>query len=343
MDIFRGFIDRVRTFQSIGLTAPEGADGDSVGTQCALKEILEATCPGIKVRIINEDTCPERYKLLPGSAYFETGADVAAQDLRTWPELMICVDGDHFRLGVHTERIWQAAKARAQVDHHRSSAKLSFDFRLYDPDASATTILVYRLVQALGMRLTPTLAQAIYTGIIFDTGMFKHSNTTPDTMRIGAELLAAGFGHTDTAEKILLIRSKSALGLLQRVLGRIRFEDQDQVVWSYLEHHDLIELGAGPADREGMIDHLFLTPSCEVAVLFFEQSPDVWKVSLRSRNCDVAELAASLAEHGGGHVRAAGCTVRGKSPEVFAQVIEKVRATVKRLPSPSHQKKEGPG
>lgn len=321
------FMKTLGEARSVGITAPAYGDGDSVGTQCALKEILERKFPRLQVRIINETECPRRYLFLHHSDAFEISSEILAEDPATWPEIMVCVDGNFERIGDDTLKIWHAARKRGQVDHHAISGAPAYDFRLYQPEAAATTEIVFDLVQHLGLSLTKTIAQSIYMGLIFDTGLFKHSNTTPKVMRIGAELLETGFNHTQTAEEGLLIRTPPAFALLKTLLEESHFEMDARYVWGMLSYEAFEKSGADTDDKEGLIDQLFLTTKCEIAAFYFEVKPCLWKVSFRARkHWDVAALARSLNSEGGGHKKAAGCTLEGPITDVLTRCHKAVRA-----------------
>lgn len=328
MSEFHEFVEYIKKYEHIALTAPAGADGDSVGTQCSLKEVILFLFPHKKVRIINEDECPIRYRLLPGTSSFEKSSDVVKNPQSTWPQVMICVDGGFQRIGDDTTKIWNHCLLRGQVDHHSSAIGDKYDFRLFDPVASSTTVLVYRLAKELNVKFTKEMAQAIYTGMIFDTGLFKHSNTTPETLLIASDLMKYGFNHTETVEKTMLIRNMGALNFLKLALSRMQFEVEKQYVWSFLRYEDIKEAKALAEDREGIIDFLFLTPDCQIAALYFEIEPNKWKISFRSRDFDVAKMAQDITPHGGGHKKASGCTLLGNQDLVLNKCHEAVKKTL---------------
>jgi len=325
---FAAFVKALEPWNHIAITAPAGADGDSVGTQSSLKEVLLQIYPSKRIRIVNEEPCPPRYSFMPLAKDFEVSSAILAKDPSEWPEVFICVDGGVGRIGEDTTRLWKAAKTRGQVDHHAIGGDASaYEFRLYDPNAASTTEIVFKFIEAQGLNLTASIAQAIYVGLIFDTGLFKHSNTKPATLRIGARLLETGFDHTVTAEKALLIRSQGAFEMLQKVLATVRFEVGGRYVWGVLGSKDFVAAGGDADDREGIIDQMFLTRACEIAAFYFERRPGEWKISFRSRGWDVAALAQSLDRGGGGHRAAAGCSLAGSSEEVLVRC----HAAVKQL------------
>ena len=325
---FASFRKYVSQASVIGLTAPAGADGDSAGTQAAMRELLLQMFPDKQIRIINEEPCPVRYNCLPESENFEVSQAILQEPREFWPDCMICVDGGANRIGDDTQKLWQAAKTRGQVDHHVIGGSDPYDFRLYDPKAAATTEIVYRLVQHEKLTLTRNIAQAIYVGLVFDTGLFKHSNTKPETLRIAAELLAVGFDHTQTIEEAMLIRSEAAVKMLRAVLSSAEFHVGGRYVSGVLDNETLRTTQGTPDDREGIIDALFLIRGCEIAAFLFEKDPGFWKVSFRSRGAwDVAQLAKSLNPEGGGHRQAAGCSLEGARKDVS----EKCNDAIKKL------------
>lgn len=306
------FLNLCKKAEHIFLTAPAGADGDSVGTQSAFYEIFKKLFPQKSISIVNEDPCPQRYLFMPFADTFKTSAELE----KSWKkgstkDLWICVDGGPNRLGEKTTAFWDQATYRAQVDHHRVSQEFKLDAKLNNSDAASTTEIVYDFCTHHKIPLSPTLAQNIYVGLIYDTGLFKHSNTTPKVMRIGADLLEFGFNHTQTAEKVLFIRNAANLKLAQKLLSSMQMLSDNRYVWAKITQKDFQEAKAKLEDREGLIDLLFLTDKCEIAALFSEVDNNVWKISLRARRLDVAQLAKSLDANGGGHRLAAGCSVSG--------------------------------
>ncbi len=321
-----GFVEALKSFDNIAITAPAGADGDSVGTQSALRELLLQIYPTKRIRIVNEEGLPRRYAFLPQAKFFEVSQDLLKKS--DFPEVMICVDGGASRIGDDTTVLWAKAKKHGQVDHHAIGATADYHFRLYNPKAAATTEIIFAFTRELKLQLTPSIAQAIYLGLIFDTGLFKHNNTHPALLRMAAELLETGFNFTETAEKGMLIRSPGSWKMLRSVLAKANFDLEGRYVWGVLENKDFKGAGGDADDRDGIIDNLFLTESCEIAAFYFEKDPNEWKISFRSRGPDVASLAQSLNPGGGGHKLAAGCTLLGTEREILETCHQAVKRTL---------------
>lgn len=316
---YEAFWQTIAESKIVGLTAPAFGDGDSVGTQCALKELIERRFPGVQVKIVNETPCPQRYRFLSGAEFFELSSDLLKSE-EGLPDLMICVDGNFERIGEETTKLWSKAKKTVQVDHHAMSGENVYDMRLYNPYAASTTEMVLDLCESTGMMpLSSTEAQALYLGFVFDTGQFKHSNTDANVLRKAATLMESGFDHTTTVEQGLMIKNPHAFQLLKHVLSVANFDLGGRYVWSSISNEAFVKSGADSDDREGLIDQLFLTDKCEIAALYFEPEPGKWKISFRARlHWDVAALARTLNPHGGGHTKAAGCSLDGPEEQVLS-------------------------
>lgn len=321
---FNQFVKELEKYSSVAITAPAGADGDSVGTQSSMRELLLQIFPNKTIRIVNEEPCPKRYTLLAEAPRFEVSKNLLQEDPSSLPEAWICVDGGLSRIGPNTTELWNKAKWTAQIDHHVIGGTSSYDFQLYDPKAAATTEIVFKFAQALNLKITPTIAQAIYVGLVFDTGLFKHNNTKPETLMMAAELLKTGFDHTSTIEYAVLMKSDGALKMLRNLLNHMNVDEKGRYVWGVLSHKDFMAAGGDADDREGLIDSLFLVRGCEIAALYFERYPGDWKVSFRSRAWDVAALARSLNPEGGGHKLASGCTLKGDESEILSRAHKAV-------------------
>lgn len=327
---YAAFVKALSAFDHVALTAPGASDGDSVGTQCALLELLQRKFPKKRWRVINEDPCPRRHLFIPLTKRFEVAADVTSQKREKWPDAIVCVDGGSGRLGTEMTKLWAAVRGKGQIDHHAvQGTQESYQFRLYNPKAAATTEIVYKLAKARKWKITPTVAQSIYLGLVHDTGMFKHSNTTPEILCITAELLKTGFNHTETAEKGLLIRSESNLKMLREMIAHLHFDLGGRYVWGCIDHTAFMASGGDSDEREGLIDVMFLTDKCEIAALYLEIKPQVWRISFRSRGWNVAELARSLAPSGGGHKQAAGVNLDGTQTDVLNRSTQKIKALLK--------------
>jgi phosphoesterase RecJ-like protein len=333
-----GQLDRVlKSAHRVLITAPGAADGDSIGSQLALRRMVRHRHPHLEVRIINDEPLPERYQFLPDVEAVDTPETFAASPggARGAFEVGIIVDGGIDRAG-RVREMYESCGTRVFIDHHAVSVDYPYDIRIVEPNAASTTELVYHLSQApqFEMPLQVEFSQHIYLGLIFDTGFFRHSNTTPEAMELAAKLLRTGFDFTRVGERGMLMRSFSSLQLLSYTLSRAERAASGRIIWSTLTQQTLKSFHAVDDDREGIIDHLFLTTGIDVALLFFELPQGQTKVSLRSQGgLDVATFARSLTEQGGGHRKAAGANLKMPIEEAVPLVLARLEAALTRVAS----------
>jgi phosphoesterase RecJ-like protein len=287
--------------KSVLFTGPIGPDGDSFGACLAL---AKATAQFSTATLHVGGEANFRYDWMPGAETLLKDLDLADSY-----DLVVVMDGDRHRLTPVVSALFQAAKATALVDHHGSSSPDGYDVVMLDATSPSTCEMVYTLIDGWGIALDKAMATHLYTGIIFDTGGFKHENTQAATHRLAARLIELGVEPSPIHAKVLHERTAGGLRLLGEVLGAASFYGEGAVAVGVVTEEAVSRLGVVSGDKEGIIDALLNTAGVELAVLVSEKGNAV-RMSLRSKTrVNVAALAKSLHPGGGGHVRASGCRV----------------------------------
>lgn len=320
--------EALKASKRVLITAPGAADGDSIGAQLALRQMIGARHPQVEIHIINDEVLPPRYHFLPNSQYAETPEVFWASGASDAFDVAICVDGGIDRAG-RVRKMYEAAKTHVFIDHHSVSCEFPYKIRLVEASAAATTELIYHISQTdyFKTELNSDFAQYIYLGLVFDTCFFRHANTTPEVMELAARLLRTGFDFTRVGERGMLERTFGSLRLLAETLRQTKTMAHGKIIWSVITKEMLREFRAIEDDREGIIDHLFLTQDAQVAVLFFELDGGETKVSFRSQGLvDVAHFARNLTVRGGGHAKAAGANLALKVEEAENKVLKELEA-----------------
>lgn len=314
------------------ITAPAAADGDSIGAQLAIRKMIRSKFP-CEVYIINDEALPERYQFLPDAEHSLTPETYALTKKSNNFDVGIIVDGGIDRAG-RVKKIYDECKSRIFIDHHSVSCDYPYTLKMVEPAASATTELVYYISQSpmFNYTIDRDFSQHIYLGLIFDTGFFRHSNTTPEVMELAAKLLRTGFDFTRVGERGMLERTYGSLKLLASTLERAELKFGGKIIVSSLSQEMLREFSAEEDDREGIVDHLFLTKGIEVAVLLFELKDGNTKVSFRSQGeLDVAKIARSLTIRGGGHTKAAGAFFEEPVEVVQDKVLMRLSEEIEKI------------
>jgi phosphoesterase RecJ-like protein len=294
-DVLAGLCGSLRR---VLLTGPADPDGDSIGSCLALQMALAHRFPELHVDVSGQPGF--RYAELPNAAKMLVETELSADY-----DLVLILDGDRDRLHPRVAAAYAAATTRGIIDHHRSTKPEGYDYAWIAPEVASTCEMILQLVDAWNIPLYPDLAMALYTGFLFDTGGFRHSNTTAQTLRLAARLLETGIAHNALTLRVLHERREQGLRLLGQILTEA--EREGELAVGFVPLHTLERLGADYADLEGAVETLLHIEGVELAALLTEREPGVVRLSLRSRaRVDVAELATRISPKGGGHRRAAG-------------------------------------
>jgi bifunctional oligoribonuclease and PAP phosphatase NrnA len=288
------------------------SDADEVAIAChvnpdgdALGSLLAASLGLRKLGKTTHPTWGSTPAHVPSSYAFLPGIDSLIQpDELPATKTFLALDcGAADRLG-EAEATARKAQTTINVDHHRGNDEFG-TLNLVVPTASSTAELVTSLLADLGVELDLDIATCLYTGIVTDTGRFQYTNSSPDTLRLAADLLAFGVPAAKIAGEVFDSSPFGFLKLLGRVLDRARLLEESHFVYSWIEQHDLRETGVTMEETEKVIDLIRGTRAADVAGLFKEQPEGGFRVSLRSKGPRTVDgIAREMG--GGGHHLAAG-------------------------------------
>ncbi len=303
----------LRAARSLVVIGHVGPDGDALGSALALAEAARNAGKQASVTFGEPFVLGDQFRFLVQDLL------VAPGEVPSGLDLAVAVDtGAPERLGSALTAA-QAATRILVIDHHASNDGDFGDVTVVDPTAAATAQLVYHLLVELGWELTPSIATALYTGLVTDTGRFQYSATSPEVHEITARLLAAGVEPDEVGRHLFEEAPFGYLGVAGAVLSRARLDPETSLVWSVLHREDLEQSGIGYEDADGLIDLIRVAREAEVACLVRQLDDTTVKASLRSRGAvDVGAVASSLG--GGGHHNAAGFTRKGTPEDVVALV-----------------------
>ncbi|GMQ56956.1 bifunctional oligoribonuclease/PAP phosphatase NrnA [Vallitalea sediminicola] len=293
-------------------------DGDCVGACYALASILHKK--GINATVALENV-PDTYDYLKGNNYLLT-------TIKKDTQVFISLDcGDKERLGVYSE-LFDKATTTINIDHHISNTEFA-DYN-YVSDVSSTCEMIYEILE--GSRDTELLdkdiCEALYTGIIYDTGAFKHSNTSSRTHEIAGELIKYEIDFTDITNRLLYYKSYKSLKILGTAIKNTEFYSDDKVILTSLSIDELKEHDCSKKDTESIVQILNEVIESECAIFIIQNSGNDYKASLRSRkDIDVCKIAKKFG--GGGHIKASGCTMSGNLAEIKDELISAVEEQIK--------------
>jgi phosphoesterase RecJ-like protein len=296
------------------LTSHARPDGDSIGSQLALAFTLDLL--GKQVRIVNADPAPEHYLEFPGMDRIEIASSVAPDAAVDAVVVMEC--SDLSRTGV----AGLDGRFIINIDHHAGN-RMYGALNWFDESAAACGEMVFLLIRALDVALTPDIATHIYLAILTDTGSFHHSNITPRTFDICRQAVEAGVNPAAMARRVFDSNSFGKLKLIGALLDGMELIDHGRLAVLYLDDRMLEVCGCTHNDTEGLIN-LPLTAREIQAVVFFKVSATgEVRVSMRSKY-DVDVRLVANAYGGGGHKNASGFTVAGPLLDVKPVIIQRI-------------------
>lgn len=300
-------IRQIEQAETIAVAGHLRPDGDCVGSCMGLYSYIKKNYPDKEVHVCLEEF-PDSFSYLR-----DEEALVPLSGGKKNYDLFIALDcGDTERLG-EASVLMDKSSCVCCVDHHITNTRYG-RLNIVEPDASSTSEILYGLMDP--EKIGYETACALYTGIVHDTGVFKHSCTSSKTMRIAGELMDKGIPFGKIIDGSFYMKSYKQLQIMGRCLMEsVRILD-GRCIFSVVRRSVLDFYEAKPSDLDGVIDQMRTTEGIEVAILLDEREPGEYKVSMRSNDIvDVSKICKYFG--GGGHVRAAGCTIKGAAFDVI--------------------------
>lgn len=306
--------------KKIGISAHTRPDGDAVGSSMALYLYLKKLCPEAEVKLFLETppACFEHLKYVKeiDSEYVFDGIF----------DVFFALDTSADRLG-KAEDFFKNAKKKINIDHHISNKNGCGDVNEVKPDVGSTAEVLYGIFEEA--YLDEDIAVALYTGMIHDTGVFQYSNTSPRTLEIAAKLIGFGFNFSKIIEESFYQKTY----LQNQILGRALMESLrfmgGRCIVSCVDKKMMDFYNVVPSDLDGIVNQLRNIKGVDCAIFMYETGLMEYKVSMRSNECvDVSKVASFFG--GGGHMRAAGCTMKGTVHDVINNLSLHIAEQLKR-------------
>jgi bifunctional oligoribonuclease and PAP phosphatase NrnA len=295
---------RIREDSSFVLATHENPDGDALGSLVGMQGLLSALGKDSVMFIAPEDLpLPEEYSLVGLVGLIQSPpADVGERTV----VFLDCGNIDR-----NSASVLRDGRHLLNIDHHHDNTNFG-TLNYVVPAACCTAEIIWDLMNGLGVRPTPNVAQALYVGLITDTGRFMYENTGPRAHLMAADLIEAGVEVPAVYRRLYENLQPAKLALLATALTNVQRFDSGALTISVLSAEDFERAGAEESYSEGIIDHLRAVQGTKVAALVRElgggERKGQHKVSLRATDEAVDVSAIARAQGGGGHRRAAGFT-----------------------------------
>jgi phosphoesterase RecJ-like protein len=302
---------------SVLISTHRSPDGDALGSQLGLMLALEKM--GKTVIAHNLDPVPEIYRFLPQNHRIRIGKPVQGRY-----DAYIVVDADPPRTGLFDKA--SPADILINIDHHITNP-LEWPLTWLDTGASATGEMVFKLIHELGVEIDQEIALCLYAAIFTDTGSFRYSNTSPECMRIAAQLIESGADPWLVTENVYESSSFPRLKLLGTVMANMERNGNGRAAWTVVTDELYRQTGTTAEDTDNFVNFVRSAKGVEVAILFRQTGSAQYKISMRSKGrVDLSGLAQSFG--GGGHKNAAGSVLDGTIEEVKKRVLGEVEKAI---------------
>lgn len=301
-------------------------DGDCVCSVMALYHYLKKEVPGAQIDVYLEEP-PAVFQILENIEIIKSEFNTD-----TCYDIFFALDCNEERLG-DAQPIFARADRRINIDHHISNTGCGDEY-VVEPEKSSTAELLYELMDhAL---VDEEIAKAIYLGIAHDTGVFRFSNTSPRTMEIASELLKFGFDFSSLIEATYYEKTYLQTQIMGRaILESVRFME-DRCIVSMVSRRMMEFYQVGPKDLDGIVNQLQGVKGVDCSIFMYEIGTLEYKVSMRSNGVvDVSKVAVKFG--GGGHVRAAGCTMNGTYHDNINNLSHEIALQFKQANAPKKE------
>lgn len=292
-------------------------DGDTLGSACVLKSYIGEKAD-ILVQVSKGKSYPEIYSFMP---YLNEAKTL--ENVENIYDTVICVDVASIdRVVENAREIFNSAKVTINIDHHKTNRGFA-NYNHILGGISSTGEVLFEMFESQNKNLTLEMANCLYVAILTDTGCFKYETVTPRTLEIAAKLAKIGVDTASIARKCYDLKSKAMVMFQAYCVTNAKLICNDKIAYTLISAKDMEKFGAKDEHTEGICEVLRSMKPVEFAFVLKESGNNSTKVSMRSKEKDVTEIAKKF--NGGGHTRAAGCTIKKPVYEAAVCLLEEAK------------------
>ena len=309
----------IKNSKNILLISHINPDGDTLGSVCGLysliKDNLKKKCDMVAVSDV-----PVTYNFLP---YIEDVKHISEFDLSREYDLVITIDVAAIDRCADAEKLFKKAKNTINIDHHETNVGYA-GVNIIESQAAATGEIILEIAEKLDWKISLETAVNLYVAIVTDTGCFKFSNTTQRTMESAGKLLALGVNPSEIYQKCYESSSKDMVLFQSYCVNKSEFLNDDKIAYTIVYKKDLEKFNNQGEDfTDGLTEKLRAIRTTEVAFVVKELNSTTSKVSMRSKEKDIAQVCSVFG--GGGHKLAAGAVIKATPKKAVSMIIEEIK------------------
>lgn len=327
---FEALLPYLSQASEIVICAHTSPDGDALGSQLALAQMVRTQWPHAHVTslLADNDPAPHIYAFLPGF-----GELVRPEAYTGVPDLFVAVDLSSIERLNEARAICERSRHAIVIDHHPTNHPFG-NATIVRPNAAAAGVIVAEFAQYLGIGITPAMAQNLLCAVITDTGRFQYQNSNGEAFKVASLLVDCGADPSEISLNVYQSFGLKFLHLKSLVLGRITTFEQGRIAYSYATASDFERTGANLDECDGLIDVVRSVEGSEVALFLKTVPGGKVRGNLRSKGAwDVSRVAKAVG--GGGHKAAAGFTWEGDVDEALVAVLPLLKELLREEAQPS--------
>ena len=297
--------------KTVAIAGHINPDGDCVGSCMGMYLYLKEKFPQVQADVYLGEMRP----VFGFIKDIDLVQDTVAEPLKEYDLMLLFDVSSKERVAVATP-LFEKVKRSVCIDHHITNGGICDENHIV-PEASSACEVLYEILDE--DYITLPVAEALYTGIVHDTGVFQYSNTTGKTMRIAANLLDKGVNSAEIVDKSFYAKTYAQNQILGRTLMESIMMFDDRCIIGIVTKKEMDFYNLTPKDLDGIVSQLRVTEGVEVAMFLYEMEPQEFKVSMRSNtHINVSEICQQFG--GGGHIKAAGCAMHGTAYDVINNI-----------------------
>ncbi len=310
----------IKNSKNILLVSHINPDGDTLGSMCGfyslIKDNYKKNCDMAAVSDI-----PVTYSFLP---YIDKAKNINDIDTSREYDLVINLDIADIGRCADAKILFEKAKKTINIDHHETNIGYA-DINIIQPDAAATAEVLVEISEKLGLKISKETATCLYVGIMTDTGCFRFSNTTQKTMEYAGKMISSGLNPAEIYQKCYESNSKNLVLFQSYCVNKAQFSNDDKIAYTIIYKKDFEKFRNDGEDfTEGLTEKLRAIKTTEIAFVVKELSANLSKVSMRSRQVNIAQICSSFG--GGGHKLAAGAVIKANPDNAVKLILEEIKS-----------------
>ncbi|MBR2525175.1 bifunctional oligoribonuclease/PAP phosphatase NrnA [bacterium] len=310
--------DSIKLSKNILIISHVNPDGDTLGSMVAMRDLIYKQYKK-KPEMMLISKIPKMYEFLNE---LKDAKHFSQFDNSMVYDMVILVDVAALDRICDAQIFYEKAKIKVAIDHHKTN-NYDANIKFVKGEASSTGEVIYEIAQNHGWSIDDKIAEALYTAILTDTGGFRFDNTSALTLKIASKLVEAGAKPQWIYKNCYEMKSKNFIMFQAYCLNKAGFAENDKIAYITVYKKDLEKFASEDDLTEGLVEKLRSMDSTEVAFLLKEIDNKMFKVSMRSKNIDVAEVTAVF--NGGGHKFAAGCVLKYSADECVKKLLTEIK------------------